>query len=141
MTDIEWREGWALGIDLLDEQHRQMVVLLNLLFESDNPVPVGERLDDLIAHLRRHFHTEEVFLRSIDYPDAEEHRREHAIQLAEFIDLRRSLGRSGIVELEMGDREAIRQWFFDHVIAADARFGLYYRETLCGQPRAGLDGG
>jgi hemerythrin len=135
MTDLEWREDWALGIDLLDDEHRVMVQLLNRLFESDNPVPVTERLDDLISHLRRHFHTEEVFLRSIDYPGTEEHCREHAIQLAEFIDLRRSLAGTGYEVLEIGDRESIRHWFFNHVIAEDARFGVYYRETLCGQLR------
>jgi len=134
MTEpLTWREGWALGIDLLDDEHREMVRLINRLLESDEPTPLTQRLDALIAQLRRHFETEEVFLRAIDFPGAEDHAREHTMQLAEFVDLRRSVSRDKATSLDPADQESIRQWFFEHVIGEDKRFAIYYRETVCGQ--------
>lgn len=133
MTEpLQWRDSWLLGIDLLDDQHREMARLINRVL-VDDAEPIARRLDALIAHLRRHFHIEDVFLRSIGFPDAQSHSREHTLQLAEFIDLRRSLARGGAAAVSTEDGEAIRQWFFSHVVAEDGRFGAYYRQVVCGQ--------
>ncbi len=132
MTEaLVWREAYALGVELLDDQHREMVRLINLVLDPEAGDEAGARLDALIAHLRRHFETEEVFLRAIDYPLTEEHSREHSLQLAEFVDLRRSIARGdGSVGAEIGAE--VRQWFFNHVVAEDRRFGAYYRRVVCG---------
>ena len=128
---LVWREAYAVGVELLDAQHREMVRLINQVLDPAAGDRAGARLDALIAHLRRHFVTEEVFLRAIDYPLTEEHLREHALQMAEFVDLRRGIGRgSGAIGAEA--RAEIRQWFFNHVVAEDRRFGAYYRRIVCG---------
>jgi hemerythrin len=128
---LVWREAYAIGVELLDAQHREMVRLINRLLDPVAGDAAGVRLDALIAHLRRHFETEEVFLRAIDYPLLEEHSREHNLQLAEFVDLRRSIARgTGNVSVEI--RTEVRQWFFNHVVAEDRRFGAYYRRIVCG---------
>jgi hemerythrin len=128
---LVWREAYGLGVELLDAQHREMVRLINLVLDPAAGEAAGVRLDALIAHLRRHFETEEVFLRAIDYPLAEEHSREHSLQLAEFVDLRRHVGQGG-GSLDAAHRTEIRQWFFSHVVAEDRRFGAYYRRIVCG---------
>ena len=128
---LVWRDAYALGVELLDVQHREMVRLINLVLDPGAGDSAGARLDALIAHLRRHFETEEVFLRAIDYPLTEEHCREHTLQMAEFVDLRRSIARGGeAVGAEI--RAEVRQWFFNHVVAEDRRFGAYYRRVVCG---------
>jgi len=128
-----WRDAWELGITLLDEQHREMVRLLNALFDDRGPRPVTERLDALIAHLRRHFHAEDVFLCAIGFPDRDEHIREHMMELAELVGLRRALSRTGAEGLDLADEQAIRHWFFNHVIAEDRRYGDFYRDVVCGR--------
>ncbi|WP_295884242.1 hemerythrin domain-containing protein [uncultured Thiohalocapsa sp.] len=128
---LVWRDAWALGVELLDAQHRDMVRLINQVLDPAAESAVGARLDALIAHLRRHFDTEQVFLRAIDYPLTDQHCREHALQLAELVDLRRAVaGDTGALSAE--DRAGIRQWFFNHVVAEDRRFGAYYRRVVCG---------
>ncbi|MBK1632869.1 hypothetical protein CKO31_19375 [Thiohalocapsa halophila] len=72
-----------------------------------------------------------MFLRAIDYPSTEQHCREHALQMAEFVDLRRAVARDpGAFGAD--ERTGIRQWFFNHVVAEDRRFGAYYRRVVCG---------
>lgn len=133
MTEpLTWRDDWLLHIDMLDADHREMVRLLNRLADADDPAPLSMRLGDLISMLRGHFRLEQEFLRAIDYPDLEAHCREHALQLAEFVDLRRLLIDSSDAALEAQELQSIKQWFFSHVIAADRRFAAYYRESVCG---------
>jgi len=133
MSDpLIWRDDWTLGIDLLDEAHREIVRLINRLFDASEQSPLTARLDDLIALLRRHFATEERFLRAIDYDDTDDHCREHVLHMAEFVDLRRSVTLSGASALDADDQTSIRHWFFNHVVAQDRRFGVFYSEVVCG---------
>ncbi len=134
MTEpLIWREGWVLGIDMLDADHREMVRLINRLGDPEDPATLGTRLSELIAHVRRHFDTEGVFLRAIEYPEVIEHCREHTMQLAEFVDLGRSLAGSHTRTLDPIELQGIRHWFFNHVIAEDKRFATYYHEEVCGR--------
>lgn len=134
-SPLVWRDAWLLGIDLLDADHREMVRLINAVFCADGTAepaasPIGERLDALFDHLRAHFEREERLLVAIDYPGLAEHKREHAIQMAELVDLKRAVTETGARCLSEEAAEGIRRWFFNHVIAEDQRFARYYRERI-----------
>jgi hemerythrin-like metal-binding protein len=124
---LVWRPSWDLGIEVIDADHREMVRLINRLSDPADPAGLSDRLLDLITHLRRHFHDEEVFLESIRYPQAAEHAREHHVQLAELVALRRMLEGSSAILLDPAEVRGIKDWFFNHVIAEDRRFAVYYR--------------
>jgi hemerythrin len=141
MTDfLTWREEWDHGIDWVDRDHREMVQRLNRLAaactclpdEPDRPDPrcrdqVLAALDALIEHNRRHFQSEEAFLRQIAYPGYEEHRREHVMQMAEFLDLRRDLVDDFSRHLRPATLEEFKHWFFNHVISEDRLYAEFYR--------------
>jgi hemerythrin len=124
---LTWRPSWDLGIEVIDADHREMVRLINRLSDPGDCASLGDRLRDLIAHLRRHFHAEETFLESIRYPQAAEHAREHHVQLAELVALGRMLAGSSAMVLDRAELNALKDWFFNHVIAEDRRFADFYR--------------
>ncbi|MEA3278568.1 MAG: hemerythrin family protein [Pseudomonadota bacterium] len=149
-SPLIWRDSWALGIDTLDADHRELLRLMNRLIstgaanahgaadsygrgdhEAGSNVLVG-RLDELVAHLRVHFEREEAFLRTIDYPGYEEHAGEHAMEMAELIDLRRALVLASTQRLDRETIEDIKAWFFNHVIAEDQRYAEYYFRGVLG---------
>lgn len=143
MGALIWRDAWLLGIEPLDADHRRMVQLLNAIL-CDGPegatgsaapaatqtVPIAERMQALIDHLRNHFAREETFLEAIEYPAFESHKREHAMEMAELIDVARSHTERGAPCVGAEAAEGIKRWFFDHVIAEDRRFAQYYHERL-----------
>ena len=148
MTEyLSWRDGWSTGIDWVDLDHREMVKRLNQLAEAcqcaqDDPssrsgVPCKERvlacLDALIEHNRRHFREEEDFLLRIAYPGFEAHRREHVMQMAEFLDLRRDLERDLAQNLGPETLDEFKRWFFNHVIAEDHVYADFYHAQLAEQ--------
>lgn len=145
-SPLVWNDSWLLQIDELDADHREMVRLINDLFcagTSDEATgdaqpmpPMTERLSALLGHLRVHFEREETFLAAIEYPALVEHRREHAIQMAELVDMHRVLAETGARGLDDEAADGIRRWFFNHVVAEDLRFARYYRERLgAAEPR------
>jgi hemerythrin len=130
---LVWQDAWLMGIDHLDADHRELVRLLNTLFERSqdmvddaDSVSVLTGMKRLIAHMRRHFDAEERFLQEIEYPLFEAHKREHSIEMAEFVDICRALENSGEAALDLAALQNIKTWFFNHVIAEDHKFAEYY---------------
>ena len=80
----------------------------------------------MVEHLRAHFAREESFLQSIDYPFFDEHRGEHALEMAELAELRRELLNRPSRRLDQESIAGIKRWFFNHVIAEDHRYAEYY---------------
>lgn len=143
MGALVWRDAWLLGIEPLDADHRKMVQLLNAVLcegaeesaespreSNGNAVPIGERMQALMDHLREHFAREEAFLEAIDYPGFAEHKRDHAIEMAELVALARRVSERGDRCVGAEGADGIKRWFFDHVIAEDQRFARYYHDRL-----------
>jgi hemerythrin len=144
---LVWRDAWLLGIDALDADHREMVRLLNELFGCEEASPARaapvahdgshknrllSRLDAVLIHLRSHFQCEETFLTAIGYPRLEQHRREHAIEMAELVDLQRSIIATDAHCLSEAAAEGIKRWFFNHVIAEDREYAEFYLRNFLG---------
>jgi len=131
---LSWRDGWKTEIEWVDKDHEEMVRRLNRLAEAcdcgTRKTPCKERvleaLDALIEHNRRHFEEEEAFLRQIAYPGYDSHRREHVMQMAEFLDLRRDLERNLTENLGPQTLDDFKRWFFNHVIAEDRVYADFY---------------
>lgn len=139
---LTWLTQWQTGIDWIDEDHRELAAMLNRLVEvnrhaaTQDPNTVGGEvftvLDALIERTRRHFQVEDAFLREIRFPGYDGHCCEHIMQLAEFADLRRTLGDAGNACLSEETLDGFKRWFFDHVIVADRGFADYYGELVAG---------
>jgi hemerythrin len=155
-----WRDDLLMGIDVLDADHQQMVMLLNLLVAAGEPPPDPQALDDnpestsqapavaalehldaLIAHVRDHFEREEAFLRAIGYPDYVDHKREHTMQMAEFVDLRRRLADETTRYVDPDTAQGIRNWFFNHGIAEDREYAAYFFRVCGGRMPEGTSEG
>jgi hemerythrin len=62
MAFYEWTETMSVGVDLFDSDHKALIGLINRLHESlegDEPAPLGEIFDTLIAYAELHFAREE----------------------------------------------------------------------------------
>ncbi|WP_295443433.1 hemerythrin family protein [uncultured Thiodictyon sp.] len=133
---LTWLNQWQTGIDWIDDDHREIAAILNRLVEvNGHPLTQDPEiaqcrvfivLDALIERTRRHFQAEEAFLRTIRFPGYEGHRCEHAMQLAEFADLRRSLEQDGAMRLSPDTLEEFKRWFFNHVVVEDRDYVDYY---------------
>lgn len=85
---VQWDPSFSVGHDGLDDQHRHILLLCNVLVDhcvSDNGVPddgaddeqkFQEAFDALMALAREHFATEETLLSGFSYLDLEDYRHE-----------------------------------------------------------------
>ncbi len=163
MFRLPWQESWTLGIDLMDAEHQSLVDGINQLAErftadpaqaaeplevadgdtppspSVNHVALITALEVLAEQAREHFKHEEALMRAIDYPELASHRSEHALLLAEYIEMVRDLERQTQTRLDSETVQSLHHWLVSHMVGADKDYADYYFAML-GRKQAPLGG-
>jgi len=80
---IPWEDRFALGIPLVDEQHKKLLDLANALYDTCRQgkefVPAGfkKAVSAAVEYVAVHFSTEEKIMERVGYPGLAEHRAKH----------------------------------------------------------------
>lgn len=75
---IEWNDSLKTGIPIIDEQHQELIVMMNRIgrFKCGKE-SLFEALIELEEYANVHFKTEEDFMISMKYPEYQEHKSCH----------------------------------------------------------------
>ncbi|WP_448203232.1 bacteriohemerythrin [Azospirillum sp. sgz302134] len=82
MPHIVWRSRMSVGIERIDEDHKQLIRLLNDLDLAINqtsfdPKLAAQTLLRLFEYTKNHFDREEMLMRAVEFPGFPEHKRMH----------------------------------------------------------------
>ena len=131
MTLIDWDESMSVNIAEIDQQHQQLIAIINDLFdamtEGKGKDVLEEIVNGLISYTQLHFKTEEQYFDRFGYPDSNSHKIEHAdfIQkissFKEGVD-RRQLGLSSEV------LNFLSGWLKNHILKTDKKYSVYFNE-------------
>ena len=81
MKFIAWDDNLILQIDLIDEEHRFLIFLMNKLYEQyhkgEPQETVRVAFSELIDYAVKHFKDEEEYMASIKYSDLDAHKAIH----------------------------------------------------------------
>ena len=129
MSDIFlWSDRYSVGVQQFDSDHRRLLELAHKMVDEHLhgplPIPKGDVLNDLIECAEQHFAHEERLLRSTDYPQLEEHQREHQRLLQEIVHYQDDFT-AGKVSADDVAR-FVADWIFVHIEQEDRK----YREHL-----------
>ncbi|MCF6188295.1 MAG: hemerythrin family protein [Desulfobulbaceae bacterium] len=130
---MQWDKKYALGIPVVDTQHRQLFRLSN---ELDAELQAGirsEEIDAMLIHIgeyaARHFAMEEKYMAESDYPGLAEQQATHQAFAKRFVEIYDEFKKEGLSR-EIVDtlRRELTDWVREHVTGLDQRFGAYYRD-------------
>ncbi len=120
MAKLVWSEDFSVGVAKLDEDHKNILRLINTLVDlgevSSSSEEIGDALTAMTNYANRHFEREEAHLRSIGFPDIERHAREHMVfgeTTAVDFCLQVLDGGGGIPERVLA---YLRHWWVDHIL-------------------------
>jgi hemerythrin len=123
--DENWFDVLRLGVDLLDEQHREMVSLI-LGFQRESASHANRRiLMDLMRYTREHFRTEEDLMEVHGYPGLVRHRDLHDALLKDVV--RFSSGDLSDPQEQAQLHRFLRAWLIRHILQDDADFAEFVR--------------
>ncbi|MDG4597793.1 MAG: bacteriohemerythrin [Candidatus Contendobacter sp.] len=123
MAFLEWSEELSVGIPIIDNQHAQLMALLNRVADAVKTGHEAERittlLDELVAFARHHFATEEQLMDQHGYVDALAHRQEHRKLVEDLLGIQRQFDNVSL----MLTLQALKEWLHKHINGDDRRLG------------------
>ncbi len=116
---LEWSEQLHLGVTVIDEQHSQMVALLNRIGEAIKQGREEESVmvlfNELAAFSHMHFETERQLMDETVYTDIVAHQQEHRKLLEELHSIRGQFDSvSPLLTLQ-----TLKDWLRSHIIHSD----------------------
>jgi hemerythrin len=128
MAFMEWTDSLSVRIETFDNQHKRLIVLLNELHEGmrakKGKEAVDKVLDGLVEYTRSHFAAEEAAFDAHGYPEAAEHKKEHAELLAKVGELHEKHHKGSLfVSIEVLD--FLNAWLKNHIMMTDKLYGTF----------------
>jgi hemerythrin len=125
MKKILWDKSFSVGVEVLDQQHKQIVEIINRLIdepkEGFGPDEVARILDDLAKFVHYHFQTEEQLLADHGYEDLRTQQAEHKEFRVELADLcMGSMKNHTIVPINA--LLYLKEWWVDHILVKDMKY-------------------
>jgi hemerythrin-like metal-binding protein len=130
MTKLEifpWNDNFECGIEIIDEQHKQLVSLLNSLvsniaFQSEAPT-LDKILASITEYVQFHFTTEEAIWRDHFEGDvwATWHHQSHGDFIGEVTRISQEKGNKSHEEMLLGIVRFLTHWLAYHILDSDKR--------------------
>lgn len=121
---ITWTDAMGVGVQKVDDQHKQLVEQINKLhtamMERRGAEVVGSTLEFLKNYAITHFATEEGLMRVYAYPNYEAHKKLHDDFKVDFLKLAKEITdnpHSSMVTLEVENR--LSTWLVNHIKRVD----------------------
>ena len=85
---IKWKDDMSVGIELIDNDHKALLNLINELQTATqykvDTTKIDEAMEQLINYTKYHFDREEFLMRNNNYPDYENHKKLHEDMIAKM---------------------------------------------------------
>lgn len=131
MPFITWNDRLSVEVEALDNDHKQLVEMLNELFDSIRDgaprATMSRRLDELVEYTQQHFAREESLFAIGSYPDAEEHMHEHSNMTAWLREMRARFERGTVAGPSLEAVNFLKDWLFDHILGSDRKYVAYMK--------------
>jgi len=128
MKDLVWDKTLSIDLPEVDEDHRRLVDLFNILGhavgEGEPRDYVDAVLEELVACTVWHFKHEERLMLKHRYAGLPEHKAEHEDLIASVEALRRKLHDED-KEMLGEDIAFLEHWLTGHIYGADMEMGAY----------------
>lgn len=122
---LEWEARYSVGVLEIDDQHKQLFVIINelvgLIHEGVNTESIAEVVDSLIRYKTLHFSTEEKYFKEFNYEETDEHIGQHVLFNKNLQALQGKYHSDPTVfAFELVDM--LEDWLVTHLIVFDQRY-------------------
>lgn len=128
---MEWNEKFNIGIDVIDNQHRQILDYINALEQiraTGAREQIKEVFDDLIDYTESHFSFEENLLSQVNYQFLPSHRGIHALFVKRLNDCRQRFANGEPVEDDL--HRLLSKWLINHIQHDDQDYADAVRDNM-----------
>jgi hemerythrin len=132
---ITWSGTFACGIRLIDDQHKELINLVNEMFCHATGNDKQEReyfskvIQKAVRYIKVHFATEEKIMRAMHYPDYAEHKKHHDHFILEVLYNIREYETEKHYTL-FSFTKYLKDWILSHIGVVDKQYFLYVKRMI-----------
>ncbi|MBF0593043.1 MAG: hemerythrin family protein [Nitrospirae bacterium] len=133
--DIKWTEDLTVGVDSIDDQHKEMIAIINNLLQAINRGDARDEIEKVIAFLKKyveaHFLMEETLMLRIKYPKDKflEHERKHTQFWETYNELAATFKKEHRSPILVNTiKNVLVGWFVNHICQTDKAIGVFIKK-------------
>ncbi len=130
---IKWRNEYTLGIELIDNQHKKLLEIVNRLYsafiEKKQSEEVLTVLVELADYTKQHFSTEEYYFRKFNYENSDAHMKQHKIFIKK-VDEFHAKAKEDSGRYVFSIITFLQEWMNSHFIEADKKYVSCFKKNL-----------
>lgn len=119
---VSWSDELAFGVDQIDNDHRQLLGLVNRLYRfmktKASPQDIDKAFQELQEYTRTHFAAEEQIMQDMSYAKYDEHKKAHDAFCQRVEDMYARY-KSGEMSGEVDLTGLLGNWWVNHILSFD----------------------
>lgn len=128
MALMTWNPDYSVKIREIDEQHKQLIAMINELNEAMSSgrgkETLGSILDRLTRYVASHFQLEEKLMEQHGYPEFADHKDKHQKMTAKVLSLREDY-KQGKIALTIEVAKFLQDWLNKHILSTDQKYAPF----------------
>jgi hemerythrin-like metal-binding protein len=127
MEFMTWTSDLSVGVEVLDDDHKRLIGIINQLHYG---ITVGHDraildavLNELVDYIKFHFAREEGMLIKAGYEATSAHMMEHERFIGQISSVQTRILTSPIGMLDLELMDFLRDWLFSHIMVSDKKYG------------------
>jgi hemerythrin-like metal-binding protein len=134
MTTIQWQDEYSVRVKELDDQHRLLLDIINIVINEQqdkyDATKFSTAIVTLIHYAYTHFATEERYLTQADFPELEPHILEHIDFIMKTLGLALKI-EEGNDKIRKELLRYLKDWFSSHVLGLDRKYIPFLESKGC----------
>jgi hemerythrin len=131
-TFVVWEERYSMGIPAIDEQHKELLVLTNKLYDACREGEESAReyfrevIRSAVEYVQFHFTSEERLMERINFPELMEHKVQHTHFVKQVLEEVKNFeqGKSFVPNIFV---RFLRDWVLTHIAMSDIKYAEYIK--------------
>ncbi len=131
MEEIIWSNAYSVGVPSIDEQHKNIIQIINRLIVASNTSSktesVPEVLAEMLKYAKEHLAYEELLLQKHGYPDFENHKSKHVAYVENIV----KFSTEAISEQQSDSKKLLaylHKWWTNHILHEDMQYSEYLQK-------------
>ncbi len=123
IDEIPWEDRYALGIEMIDSEHQDILAGINELIRAMNTgdfARIGTAFESLKVTTLAHFSDEEDYMVSIGYPSLDSHKKVHENLVGKLLSFAPQIADGTLDRPILAS--FLRNWLFTHIMGIDAKY-------------------
>lgn len=129
MALFTWKEEYSVNIKEIDDQHKELVAMINELHEAMMQQRakdvLGKILNKLVSYCAGHFATEERLMQTHGYLEYAGHKAKHDKMTAKVLALQNDL-KANKLNLTTEVSQFLRDWLDKHILGTDKKYSTHF---------------